>query len=110
MIKSELRSLFFYTPLIAAMAGNVGVQSSAIIVQGIANQVIKGSLINRLFKEIGLGLIKISFSKCTESFGETIPVQQIMSPGINFLNKSLTSPPSLNAIILLNSEFEITSK
>ena len=57
MIKSELRSLFFYTPLIAAMAGNVGVQSSAIIVQGIANQVIKGSLINRLFKEIGLGLI-----------------------------------------------------
>ena len=30
----ELRSLFFYTPLIAAMAGNVGVQSSAIIVQG----------------------------------------------------------------------------
>ena len=39
------------------MAGNVGVQSSAIIVQGIANQVIKGSLINRLFKEIGLGLI-----------------------------------------------------
>ena len=50
MIKSELRSLFFYTPLIAAMAGNVGVQSSAIIVQGIANQVIKGSLIKRLFK------------------------------------------------------------
>jgi Mg/Co/Ni transporter MgtE len=25
---------FFFTPLIAAMAGNVGVQSSAIIVQG----------------------------------------------------------------------------
>lgn len=40
----ELRSLFFYTPLIAAMAGNVGVQSSAIIVQGLANNVIKGSI------------------------------------------------------------------
>jgi magnesium transporter len=26
-------NLFFFTPLIAAMAGNVGVQSSAIIVQ-----------------------------------------------------------------------------
>ena len=53
----ELRSLFFYTPLIAAMAGNVGVQSSAIIVQGLANNVVKGSLVNLLFKEIGLGLI-----------------------------------------------------
>ena len=53
----ELRSLFFYTPLIAAMAGNVGVQSSAIIVQGLANNVVKGSLLPLLFKEIGLSLI-----------------------------------------------------
>ena len=53
----ELRSLFFYTPLIAAMAGNVGVQSSAIIVQGLANNVVKGSLIYLLFKEVGLSLI-----------------------------------------------------
>ena len=53
----ELRSLFFYTPLIAAMAGNVGVQSSAIIVQGLANNVVKGSLVPLLFKEIGLSLI-----------------------------------------------------
>ena len=53
----ELRSLFFYTPLIAAMAGNVGVQSSAIIVQGLANNVVKGSFLPLLFKEIGLGLI-----------------------------------------------------
>lgn len=73
MIKSELRSLFFYTPLIAAMAGNVGVQSSAIIVQGIANQVIKGSLINRLFKEIGLGLINgLILSIVLIIFGEII--------------------------------------
>ena len=49
--------LFFFTPLIAAMAGNVGVQSSAIIVQGLANQNLKGSLIKRLIKEIGLSLI-----------------------------------------------------
>ncbi|MCH1385541.1 MAG: magnesium transporter [Flavobacteriaceae bacterium] len=51
------RSLFFFTPLIAAMAGNVGVQSSAIIVQGLANDVVKGSLLHRLLKEVGLGLI-----------------------------------------------------
>ena len=49
--------LFFFTPLIAAMAGNVGVQSSAIIVQGLANDIVKGSLFSRLLKEIGLSLI-----------------------------------------------------
>ena len=57
MTQPRIRSLFFYTPLIAAMAGNVGVQSSAIIVQGLANDVVKGSLINRLVKEVGLSLI-----------------------------------------------------
>ncbi|GGK39880.1 MULTISPECIES: magnesium transporter [Flavobacteriaceae] len=49
--------LFFFTPLIAAMAGNVGVQSSAIVVQGLANDIIKGSLLSRLFKEVSLSLI-----------------------------------------------------
>jgi len=53
----EVKMLFFFTPLIAAMAGNVGVQSSAIIVQGLANDVVKGSLLNRLMKEVGLSLI-----------------------------------------------------
>lgn len=54
---SKYEKLFFYTPLIAAMAGNVGVQSSAIIVQGLANDNVKGSLFNRLIKEVGLSLI-----------------------------------------------------
>lgn len=49
--------LFFYTPLIAAMAGNVGVQSSAIIVQGLANDDLKGSVGNRLLKEMLLALL-----------------------------------------------------
>ncbi len=49
--------LFFYTPLIAAMAGNVGVQSSAIIVQGLANDDVKGSIANRLFKEMLLAAL-----------------------------------------------------
>jgi magnesium transporter len=49
--------LFFFTPLIAAMAGNVGVQSSAIIVQGLANHSISGSIVNRLLKEISLSLL-----------------------------------------------------
>ena len=54
---NKYKELFFFTPLIAAMAGNVGVQSSAIIVQGLANNNVKGSLFDRLLKEIGLSLI-----------------------------------------------------
>lgn len=49
--------LFFFTPLIAAMAGNVGVQSSAIIVQGLANDDLKGSINNRLIKEMLLAAL-----------------------------------------------------
>lgn len=64
------RTLFFFTPLIAAMAGNVGVQSSAIIVQGLANDLVKGSLFNRLIKEVGLSLINgIALSTLLLVFG-----------------------------------------
>ena len=64
------KTLFFFTPLIAAMAGNVGVQSSAIIVQGLANDIVKGSLFNRLLKEVGLSLINgIALSTLLLIFG-----------------------------------------
>ena len=53
----EYKILFYFTPLIAAMAGNVGVQSSAIIVQGLANNDIKDSINNRLFKETLLSIL-----------------------------------------------------
>ncbi|WP_432672625.1 magnesium transporter [Flavobacterium sp. SM2513] len=53
----EHGKLFFFTPLIAAMAGNVGVQSSAIIVQGLANNTLSGSVFRRLIKEISLSLL-----------------------------------------------------
>lgn len=54
---TQFPELFFFTPLIAAMAGNVGVQSSAIIVQGLANDNIRGSMVNRMIKEIGLSIV-----------------------------------------------------
>ncbi|WP_435261080.1 magnesium transporter [Tenacibaculum sp. nBUS_03] len=54
---AENAILFMFTPLIAAMAGNVGVQSSAIIVQGIANDDVKGSITDRLLKEVSLAMI-----------------------------------------------------
>jgi len=48
----------FFIPLIAAMGGNVGVQSSAIIVQGLANKtVMSQSLLGRLVKELGVALL-----------------------------------------------------
>ena len=49
--------ILLFTPLIAAMAGNVGVQSSAIIVQGLANDEIKGSINTRLIKEMLLSTL-----------------------------------------------------
>ena len=49
--------ILLFTPLIAAMAGNVGVQSSAIIVQGLANDDIKGSINSRLIKEMLLAML-----------------------------------------------------
>ena len=80
MAQPNLRNLFFYTPLIAAMAGNVGVQSSAIIVQGLANDVVKGSLITRLLKEVGLSLINgFALSLLLVVFGILIQQELILS-------------------------------
>jgi magnesium transporter len=73
MNNPSYKALFFFTPLIAAMAGNVGVQSSAIIVQGLANDVVKGSLLNRLIKELGLSLINgVILGLLTIVFGQVI--------------------------------------
>jgi len=50
-------ALLMFIPLIQATAGNVGVQSSAIVVQGLANDSLDGSIIKRLLKEFLLGLV-----------------------------------------------------
>ncbi|RRJ90551.1 magnesium transporter [Paenimyroides tangerinum] len=65
----EYKILFFFTPLIAAMAGNVGVQSSAIIVQGIANNSLTGSLFKRLTKEMLLSLFNSTILAVILLFG-----------------------------------------
>lgn len=49
--------LLAFIPLMQATAGNVGVQSSAIVVQGLANDTIKGNIFRRLLKEVVLGLV-----------------------------------------------------
>ncbi len=48
----------FFMPLIAAMGGNVGVQSSALVVQGLANNSLsRDGIIPKLVKEFLLGLM-----------------------------------------------------
>lgn len=48
----------FFIPLIAAMAGNVGIQSSAIVVQSIANNTLGlESTVTKLLKELFVGLL-----------------------------------------------------
>ncbi len=75
--------LFFFTPLIAAMAGNVGVQSSAIIVQGLANDNVKGSLLKRLIKEVGLALINgLALGLLVMLFGFIVGQNQLISIAI----------------------------
>ena len=54
---SKHPEMVVFIPLIGAMGGNVGVQSSAIVVQGLANNSLKGSIAQRLVKETGIGLV-----------------------------------------------------
>jgi magnesium transporter len=49
-------ALAFFMPLIAAMAGNVGVQSSAIVVQALASDRKENKMIQKLTKELAVGL------------------------------------------------------
>ena len=49
-------ALAFFMPLIAAMAGNVGVQSSAIVVQALASDRKENNMIQKLTKELAVGL------------------------------------------------------
>lgn len=55
---AQVASLMLFVPLIAAMAGNVGVQSSAIVVQGIANKSLANTaIVPQLLKELGVALL-----------------------------------------------------
>lgn len=84
----------FFIPLIAAMGGNVGIQSSAIIVQGLANNTLKNeSTLSRLLKEFmvavfnGLILAAIIFIYnffVSDSFALTLTVSSSLFAVILF--------------------------
>lgn len=65
-------AMAFFIPLITAMAGNVGVQSSAIIVQGLANHTMEiGGIVPKLSKEFMVAIINglvISFISLLVSY------------------------------------------
>ena len=89
----KYRQLFFFTPLIAAMAGNVGVQSSAIVVQSLATENIESDLWNRFSKELVLSI-----------FNGIILGLLIMLSGYIFefgLNLSITIAISMLAVIIV---------
>lgn len=51
-------AMALFIPLITATGGNVGVQSAAIVVQGLANNSLKtNNLKDKLYKELGVGFI-----------------------------------------------------
>ena len=107
MASESLRALFFYTPLIAAMAGNVGVQSSAIVVQGLANDLIKGSVLKRLVKEVSLTVLNgIILSLLIIGFGQIVNQQKSNSNIINF-NTSYLSSGIYSLIIKSKNEYLI---
>lgn len=54
---ANVPKMYFFVPLIAAMGGNVGVQSSAIVVQALASNSYMGNMYDRLLKEIGVALL-----------------------------------------------------
>ena len=88
MASESLRALFFYTPLIAAMAGNVGVQSSAIGVQGLANDLIKGSVLKRLVKEVSLTVLNgIILSLFIIGFGQIVnqPIEMSLTISVSMI-------------------------
>lgn len=54
----QIPALAFFIPLVAAMGGNVGVQSSAVVVQSLANGTNQfSSILSKVKKEAALGLL-----------------------------------------------------
>mgnify|MGYP001461759591 CR=1 FL=1 len=81
--------LAFFIPLIAAMGGNVGVQSAAIVVQGLANDSLKmENIFQKLIKELGVGLLNGIICSVTilgAAFGLGYSMELTMTVSISLL-------------------------
>ncbi|MFN4299436.1 MAG: magnesium transporter [Thermaurantimonas sp.] len=54
---SQYPEMAAFMPLIAATGGNVGVQSAALVVQSLANDSFNESILQKLLKDLGVGLV-----------------------------------------------------
>ena len=89
---ARFTELAFFIPLIAAMAGNVGVQSSSIVVQSIASGVKDvESTSKKLFKEVSVALVTASV------FAFLIFIYNLIRQG----NYNLTLSVSLSLFIVI---------
>jgi magnesium transporter len=88
----------FFIPLVVAMGGNVGIQSSSLVVQGLANNTMGlDGIFKKVMKELGVGLFN--------GFACTL-VLLIYSFAVSFpLALSLTIGSSLLAVILFAAAF-----
>jgi len=95
---AKVTELAFFIPLIAAMAGNVGVQSSSIVVQSIASGVKDLETTSRkLFKEVSIALVTAAI------FAFLIFVYNLIRQGD--MNLTFTVSLSLFIVILFASFF-----
>lgn len=99
-----------FIPVVMAMAGNVGIQSAAIAVQGLASgEVWTSDLLRRLGKELGVALINgVVLALLLGGFVFTLPKVLIaLGYGIaadpNILRLSMTAGISLLAVIILSA-------
>nr|MBP9153207.1 magnesium transporter [Flavobacteriales bacterium] len=79
----------FFMPLIVGMGGNVGIQSSALIVQGLANNTLsKDGMVKRILKELTLGLLNgivCAALLILYSFVSDYPIKLSLTIGISLL-------------------------
>ncbi|MGB0916413.1 MAG: magnesium transporter [Flavobacteriales bacterium] len=88
----------YFIPLVVAMGGNVGIQSSALIVQGLANNTLsKDGMIKRITKELAVGLL--NGIACTA----VLLIYSFVF--VESLELSLTIGASLLAVILFAAAF-----
>lgn len=98
---NKVTELAFFIPLIAAMAGNVGVQSSSIVVQSIASGVKDmESTSRKLFKEVSVALLTATI------FALLIFLYNFISQGD--MNLTFSVSISLFIVILFASFFGTT--
>ncbi len=74
----QYSTLIIFVPLLSATAGNIGVQASAIVVQGLANGSLKEFSKNYLTKEITVAMISGTIISCFLFLYHSIMYQQYL--------------------------------